>query len=158
MNDEIKHAGGGARRVRVHIDEKAYESPDPTTGVALYALGEVKPGLSLYREVKGDREDPTIDDGHEPIHLEQDEHFHSGEPRSITIIVDGTPHPWSKPSITYTEVVTLYDPTYPQHPETTYSVKYKHGPAHKPDGILSPGASVKVKNKMVFNVSPTGQS
>jgi hypothetical protein len=144
--------------VRIHIDQKPYESPNPTNGSALYRLGRVKPGLRLYREVDGDREDPAIDDGPETAHLKHDEHFHSGEPRAITIIVDGTPDEWTKPSITYAEVVTLFDPTFPQHPETTYSVKYKHGPAHKPEGILSPGGSVKVKDRMEFNVSSTGQS
>ena len=29
---------------------------------------------------------------------------------------------------------------------------------YKPEGILSPGASVKVKEGMIFNVSETGQS
>ena len=77
---------------------------------------------------------------------------------TITIIVTGTPHDWFKPVISYTEVATLFDPTYPQHPDTTYSVTYKKGPNNKPEGILSPGASVKVKEGMEFNVSSTGQS
>jgi len=80
------------------------------------------------------------------------------KPHEITIIVEGTPHRWLKPSISYAEVVTLFDPNYPQHPEITYSVTFKNGPNHKPEGILSPGASVKVKDQMVFNVSATGQS
>jgi hypothetical protein len=158
MNDKNNLSDGVERRVRIHIDQEPYESPNPTTGSALYRLGHVKSGLKLYREVRGDREDPSIEDGPEAIHLTEDEHLHSGEPKAITIIVEGTPHEWKEPSITYTEVVTLFDPTYPQHPETTYSVKYKRGPGHKPEGILSPGASVKVKEGMVFNVSPTGQS
>jgi len=144
--------------VRIHIDQQRYESPSPTTGTALYRLGKVKTGLKLYREVKGDREDPGVEDGPEAIHLTEDEHFHSGEPKFITIIIEGTPDQWTKSSITYGEVVTLFDPTYPQHPETTFSVTYDRGPAHKPEGILSPGASVKVKDKMVFHVSRTGQS
>jgi hypothetical protein len=144
--------------VRIHIDQQRYESPNPTTGEALYRLGHVKPGLKLHREVRGDREDPAIEDGSETIHLREDEHFHSGEPRGVTIIVQGTPHEWLKPRITYAEVVTLFDPTYPQHPEITYSVTYKRGPAQNPEGIFSPGGTEKVKDHMVFNVSPTGQS
>jgi hypothetical protein len=146
------------KRVRIHIDQKPYESPNPTTGEALYALGHVQAGLVLYREVRGDREDPPIKNGPETVHLKEDEHFHSGSPKTITIIVNGTPHEWSKPEITYAEVVTLDVPDYPQHPEITYSVTYKRGPGHKPEGILPPGGSVKVKDGMVFNVSPTGQS
>jgi hypothetical protein len=75
-----------------------------------------------------------------------------------TIVVNGTEHPWSRDTISYAEVVTLEVPDYAQHPEIIYSVKYTHGEGFKPEGILSPGASVKVKNKMVFSVQDTGQS
>lgn len=80
------------------------------------------------------------------------------ETKMITIIVEGTPHEWPKDDITFAEVVTLEVPDYAHHPEITYSVKYKNGHGHKPEGILSPGASVKVKDGMVFSVSETGQS
>lgn len=79
-------------------------------------------------------------------------------PQNVTIIVEGTPHEWPKSEISYAEVVTLFDPSYPQHPEITYSVTYKRGQGQKPEGILSPGASVKAKDGMVFSVSSTGQS
>lgn len=144
--------------VRIYIDQHQYESPNPTTGDALYRLGCVKPGLKLYREVNGDRADPAIVDGPEVVHLKEDEHFHSGEPWNITIIVEGSPYEWSKSTLTYAEVVTLFDPNYPQHPEVTYSVTYERGHGNKPEGILAPGASVKIKEGMVFNVSNTGQS
>ena len=87
------------KTIRIHIDQKPYESPNPTTGADLYVLGQIKPGLKLYREVKGDQEDPAIENGPETIHLREDEHFHSGEPKGVTIIVEGTPHEWTKPSI-----------------------------------------------------------
>jgi hypothetical protein len=83
---------------------------------------------------------------------------HGHGKQETVIIVDGTPHPWPKEEISYTEVVTLEFPDYPQHPEITYSVKYKHGPSHKPEGTLSPGSSVKIKKGMRFYVSQTGQS
>ena len=78
--------------------------------------------------------------------------------KTVTIIVEGTPHEWPKEEITYAEVVTLEVPDYAQHPEITYAVKYKRGHGNKPEGILSPGGSVKVKDGMIFNVSETGQS
>lgn len=74
------------------------------------------------------------------------------------IIVEGKEYDWSKDEITYAEVVTLEVPTYPQHPEITYSVKYKRAHGEKPEGTLPPGGSVKVKDGMIFNVSETGQS
>lgn len=78
--------------------------------------------------------------------------------KTVTIIVEGTEHEWPKGEITYAEVVTLEVPDYPQHPEITYSVRYKRGQGNKPEGTLSPGASAKVKEGMVFSVSETGQS
>lgn len=86
---------------------------------------------------------------------------HQGEvdhKKLVTIIVEATPHQWAKEEITYAEVVTLEVPDYPQHPEITYSVRYKRGHGNKPEGILVPGASVKVKDGMTFSVSETGQS
>lgn len=81
------------------------------------------------------------------------------DPKTVTIVVDGTPHEVpKKEEITYFEVVTLADPTYPQHPETTYSVTYTRGHGNKPEGILAPGGSVKVKEGMSFVVDRTGQS
>lgn len=78
--------------------------------------------------------------------------------KTVTIIIDGTPHEVEKDDMTYVEIVTLADPEYPQHPDTTYSVTYKRGHSNKPEGTLSPGGSVKIKDGMVFNVSRTGQS
>ena len=79
------------REVRIHIDRKKYESPNPTTGEALYLLGKVPPGHELYREVQGDEEDKPIHNGNEQIHLKEDEHFYSEEhhKKEFTIIVNG---------------------------------------------------------------------
>lgn len=79
--------------------------------------------------------------------------------KTVTIVVEGTPHEWPKnEDIAYTQLVTLEVPDYAQHPEITYSVKFTHGHGNKPEGILTPGATVKVKEGMVFCVSETGQS
>lgn len=78
--------------------------------------------------------------------------------KTVTIVVEGTPHEWPKGEISYSEVVTLEVPDYAQHPEITYSVKYVRGHGQKPEGTLAPGASVKVKEGMIFSVSETGQS
>jgi hypothetical protein len=79
--------------------------------------------------------------------------------KMLTIVVDGTPHPVpKKEDITYPEVVTLAYPDYLNHPEITYSVTYTRGNGDKPEGILAPGGSVKVKEGMSFRVNRTGQS
>lgn len=80
------------------------------------------------------------------------------EKKTVTIIVNGTPHEWPKGKISYAQVVTLDVPDCAQHPEITYSVKYTRGPQEKREGILAPGDSVEVTEGMTFSVSPTGQS
>ena len=80
------------------------------------------------------------------------------EKKKVTIYVNSTPFEVEKDDITYDEVVTLAFADFPQHPERTYSVTYKRGHGSKPEGILSPGASVKVKDGMQFKVTFTGQS
>jgi len=80
--------------------------------------------------------------------------------KTVTIVVDGAPYQVPKNEhITYApQVVTVAYADYPQHPEITYSVTYTRGPAEKPEGILSPGESVKVKEGISFRVNRTGQS
>lgn len=87
------------------------------------------------------------------------ERIMANEDKVVTIIVEGTPHDWPKNGdISHEEVVELEVPDRSEHPEKTYSVKYTRGIGEKPEGILSPGASVKVKDGMVFSVSDTGES
>jgi hypothetical protein len=82
----------------------------------------------------------------------------ANEPKVVTIYVEGTPHEWPKTEITYDEVVKLEVPDYTPASGISYSVKYTRGHGDKPEGILSPGGSVKVKDGMRFTVSETGQS
>lgn len=81
----------------------------------------------------------------------------TGKDKAVTIIVEAVEHQWPKGEITYTEVVTLEDPNYPQHPERVYSVTYERAHGNK-TGVLSPGGSVNVKEGMVFFVKDTGES
>lgn len=80
------------------------------------------------------------------------------QPQDFTIIVEGSTHDWPTRSISYAELVTLFDPTFPQHPEITYSVTYERGPSENPEGVLSPDGKVIIQNRMIFHVSKTGQS
>lgn len=92
-------------------------------------------------------------------HSEQHGGANHHHDQTVTIVVDGTPHEIPKnDTLTYAEVVTLADPTYPQHPETTYSVTFTRGHGDKPEGILAPGGNVRVKEGMSFRVNRTGQS
>jgi hypothetical protein len=146
--------------VRIHIDEKPYESPNPTTGDALYKLGHVQAGFDLFREVKGDKEDPIVENDDEPLHLREDEHFHSGpaQPRKFTIIVNGQKKVVTKKIATFDEIVKLAFPSPLAGANILYTVSYEDGPRVNPQGSLKEGQSVKVKNGMIFNVTATDKS
>lgn len=128
------------------------------TGQSLRGLLGVSASLALLRDYESPLDEPIEDQ--DQVKLTDGPVFITRltQPHEITIIVEGTPHRWFKPTISYAEVVTLFDPNYPQHPDITYSVTFKKGPNHKPEGILSPGGSIKVKDHMVFHVSATGQA
>ncbi len=81
----------------------------------------------------------------------------TGKDKSLIIVVEAVEHQWPKGEITYSEVVTLEDPDYPQHPERVYSVTYERAHGNK-TGVLPAGGSVKVKEGMVFYVKDTGES
>ena len=146
--------------VRIHIDQKPYESPNPTTGEALYKLGHVQLGYDLFREVKGDKEDPIVENDDEPIHLREDEHLHSGpaQPRKFIIIVNGQQKTITTKVVSFDEIVKLAFPTPPPGANILYTVSYEDGLRQNPQGSLKEGQSVRVKNWMIFNVTATDKS
>ncbi|WIL43065.1 multiubiquitin domain-containing protein [Pantoea agglomerans] len=134
--------------------------PKPLNGLSIKKLIKATPDKQIFLEKK-DVADALISDtdivdiqdaGLEKLYTKK------VADKNINIIVEGALHIWHKDTISYEEVVTLEVPDYASHPEVTYSVKYKKGVGEKPEGILSKGAYVKVKDGMVFNVSETGQS
>jgi hypothetical protein len=150
----------GRPEVRIHIDEQRFESLNPTTGEALYKLGNVAPGLDLYREVSGDREDKLIPNGPDKVHLKMDEHFHSGAPevKHFDIFVNGRKKVVTTRELLFDQVVALaFDPV-PTGPYVMFTITYRHGPHANPEGNLLEGGVVKVKDGMVFNVTQTNKS
>ena len=118
--------------VKFFIDQNSYHSPSPTTGAALYVLGNVKPGMELFREVTGDREDPEVDNGPEVIHLKSDEHFHSGKPKVYKIIVNGRQKEVSTKTLSFDQVVALAFNPVPSGPNVQFTVTYRKGPSQEP--------------------------
>jgi hypothetical protein len=142
-----------AHDVRIHINREPHKSPNPTTGEALYELGNVPKLERLYREVEGDGEDQRIARDDEPVHLTEDEHFYSQEVTEIRVNGDEI----ETKEIDYARVVELYLGSGGK-PSSEYLVKYSNGPNENPSGTLSPGQKVKVKNDMRFRVAGTGES
>jgi hypothetical protein len=67
------------REVHITIDRKNLTSPNPTTGHALYVLGEIPQGYVLFREAHGHGDDEPIPDTSVVIELHDGEKFYSAQ-------------------------------------------------------------------------------
>jgi len=148
------------REVRIHINRERYQAHTPTTGIALYELGSIPNTHELFREVRGDQEDALIPKRHELVHLSEDEHFYSEElrPEKYTIVVNGRPKEVHQHELSFWDVVKLAYPEAVPSPTTIYTVVYKRGPKHNPEGSMVEGQVVKLKEGMIFNVTRTDKS
>jgi hypothetical protein len=146
--------------VRVHIDQHAYTSPTPTTGHALYELARIGEDRELFKEVRGDHEDPPIPDDERELHLKEDEHFHSAEVREkkFHIVVNLERKEVDKCVLTFREVVTLAYPNPDFGPNVVWTVTFKKAMAPTHEGTLIEGGKVEIKNGTILNVSKTTKS
>lgn len=78
--------------------------------------------------------------------------------KDITIVVNGTQKTVPKDDLTFDEIVKLAFENPPYGENTLFSVTYRRGHGIKPEGILAPGESVKVKEGMIFDVTATDKS
>lgn len=148
---------GEKHEVRIHIDRKPYESPNPTTGAALYALGHVPSGKKLFREVQGDHEDESIPNDGKEIHLKMDEHFYSE--LEIKIVVNGRQKViMAEDELSFAQIVDLAFDNPPSGPDIMFTIAYRNGPPENPEGNLVEGGTVEIKEGMIFNVSQTNRS
>jgi len=145
-----------AHQVRVHIDREVYESPDPTTGEALYELGQIPKHRDLFREVNGDQEDQLVPRDGSKLDLKKDEHFYSQ--KALTISVNGEAHETTETRLSFDDLVRIAYPVPPSGSLIEFTVTYRNGPSANPKGTLTTGHSVKLKNKMMFDVTATDRS
>lgn len=155
MSDQQQH-GASHHEVRIHIDRQPFESPDPTTGAALYVLGKLGAHRELFREVDGDREDELVPNDAAPTRLKKDEHFYSE--KDFHIIVNARPKVVTEKVLSFAQIVALAFDNPPSGPNIMFTVTYRNGPKQNPEGSSLEGQSVKIKDKMVFNVTPTDKS
>jgi len=80
-----------------------------------------------------------------------------GHDKSVTIIVNAREKEWNKKEISYQEVIILAFSEYIENENIEYTVAYSKAHGDK-NGTLTKGESVKVKERMVFNVNKTDKS
>jgi hypothetical protein len=79
MDNAIQHEHGHHNKVAILIDKKHYESPDPTTGDALYLLGGIPTDYDLWLEVHGQGDDKLIPRNDIKIDLKPGDQFYSAQ-------------------------------------------------------------------------------
>ncbi|TAK58116.1 hypothetical protein EPO17_00390 [Patescibacteria group bacterium] len=80
-----------------------------------------------------------------------------GHDKPVTVIVNAREKEWNKKEISYQEVIVLAFGEYIENENIEYTVAYSKAHGDK-NGTLVKGESVKVKNKMIFNVNKTDKS
>lgn len=78
--------------------------------------------------------------------------------KDLVIIINGREKEWNEKTISFEQVVILAFGTYQNNGRTAYTVTYTRGNNDKPQGSMVAGDIVKVKHKMIFNVTATDKS
>lgn len=78
--------------------------------------------------------------------------------KEYTIILNGRETIVTQHELTYEQLVTLAFGTPPAGDSTIYTVSFRRGEGNRPEGSLVAGQSLKVKNGMLIDVTPTDRS
>jgi hypothetical protein len=113
--------------------------------------------LLLEREAQPDK---LIDDDDDVrIGSAGVEKFHTRPAQvNVTIFVNTRATPWTKRKISFEDLVKIAYPTPPPGQQIVYTVTFFDGPPRRPEGSLSAGESVRVREGMAFNVKFTDKS
>lgn len=129
------------------------------TGAQLREAGKVEAEDDIYLKIDEPFDDELINDSAEiDLALPGRENFISKEKAITEIVVNGDPKNWTKNTISYEEVVQLAFGGSVDYETKVYTIVYKRGPKKNPQGSMVKGDIVKVKNRMIFNVTPTDKS
>jgi len=80
------------------------------------------------------------------------------EKKAHTIVVNGRSREWDADEISFEQLVVLAFPTPAPGGNVEYTISYRRAHGNKPEGTLKAGDSVKVKEGMIFDVTPTDLS
>lgn len=82
----------------------------------------------------------------------------NGQDKETTIVVNGRQKTVTSKTLTFDEVVALAFDNPPTGENVLFTITYQRGTGNKPEGSLTAGEDVKVKEGMVFNVTSTNRS
>ena len=78
--------------------------------------------------------------------------------KEYSVIINGRARTIAARDVTFEELLALAFTPLPSGPNWVFTVPFRRGHGDKPEGSLSSGSTVKVKEGMVFNVTATDKS
>lgn len=158
-NEKNPTGGKGKPEFQLSINGKLYEWNHPNiTGAEIRSLGNIPLGDEIFLENPKPKENELIlDDKKLNLARPGIESFYS-RAEEVIILVNGTPHKWTKEQISFKEVIVLAFGQFIDKPTMVYTVAYEDGPRQNPEGSMFVGQDVFVKHKMIFNASQTDKS
>jgi len=129
-------------------------------GIQIRELGNILESEDIFLDIKaGWQDDQILDD--EVVDLARpgkERFFSKAKQTEFKIIVNAREKDWNRPNISFEQVVLLAFGTYDDNPNKGYTVTYSRGWEPKPEGTMVKGSVVRVKNKMIFDVTATDKS
>ena len=134
-------------------DMKPTATPDPGDG-------ELSKALHHLHEAEHDLEKARVDEAHAVHEVEEaiEELEHAKQHHEHWMVVNGHRKVICADRVSFEELVKLAFPIPPPGVDVQYTVQFNRGPEHNPSGTLIEGQSVKIRNGMEFDVTPTNRS
>nr|WP_312508988.1 multiubiquitin domain-containing protein [Chryseobacterium culicis] len=129
-------------------------------GVQIRELGKISDDQDVFLDISPDWEDDLILDDEE-VDLARpgkEKFFSKPRPVQLSIIVNARPHVWNEQNISFEQLIVVAFGSYDPSPNKGYTVTYSRGWNPKPEGTMVKGSEVRVKNKMIFDVTATDKS
>lgn len=129
-------------------------------GIQIRELGNISSDDDIFLDIKdGWQDDQIFDDEVVDLARPGKERFFSQQRLTeFVIIVNAREKEWKEPNISFEQVVILAFGLYDNNPNKGYTVTYSRGWEPKPEGTMVKNAIVRVKNKMIFDVTATDKS
>jgi len=130
------------------------------TGTQIRDLGNIPAQDEIYLDIEEGWQDELIfNDTEVDLARPGKERFISKSPKhEYIIIVNAREKEWREPTISFEQVVVLAFGAYDDNPDKGYTVTYSRGWDPKPEGTMVKNSIVRVKNKMIFDVTATDKS
>ncbi|MBE5270589.1 multiubiquitin domain-containing protein [Stenotrophomonas sp. B2] len=147
------------RSFRLLVDDRTLDwGAGRISGATLRALaGRDEPDLFIWQDLRSQADLLVLDEDLVDLTLPGVERFYLREV-TFNIFVNGSPETLSRPRLAYWDVVKLGFPDANPAEEIVYTIDYIGGPHQNPEGTMSAGQSVRIKEGMKFYVTPSDKS